>query len=94
MREQRLKQSALDGVQLQRKCQRNLQKRRNTEIKERDDFLEFLAWNSQDKLAATRTTRLCKPKWDEDQKNYYIQSAMTEKMAHRLDVILKYGVHS
>jgi hypothetical protein len=35
-------------------------------------FLESLALNSDSMIQATRTNDLCRPKWDEDDKNYII----------------------
>ena len=75
-------------------CRQNLNNRKAKEMKERSQFLESMALNSESMIAATRTTKLCAHNWDEDVNNYMIQSKLTDKMVLRLRDISKYGVHS
>ena len=60
------------GIKLAAQCRNNLTQRRLNSERERDMFLESLALNSDSMIQATRTNDLCRPKWDEGDKNYII----------------------
>ena len=84
--------NAAKGHQLAKECNDRLRRRKQEEAKEKRDFLDSVAINSDSMLHATRTLRFCQPNWDENPNNYQILSRMNQKMISRFNDICKYGV--